>query len=410
MDYDVVIVGAGPAGGHCARVMSQKGYHVLLLEQHASFLDNNFSSAASPIEILQRFDLPEKVVARFWKNIEIVATNVRCSWRSNETLGVVFDFAKLRQFLADETVKNGGEVRMGCRYTGYSEEGGKVAVSFKPRGGKTETVTTRSLIDATGYARAVIYPRRKERPNFLKAVGIEYLVKVDDACYRKYRDDLVFFLGHKWSPKGYGWIFPMDDHQLKVGVAWMEGEHPHIPEVKSLKEYIVAILADYMNVPDYELIESHGSIVEYSIGLNDIYYRGNTILAIGDTVSTINPLGGEGIRHAMEGAEIAVSYIEEVLRGKPDALAEYQRALKQYFAPKWNQSDRLSRKVYLEYSDARIDTGVSALKYLSTRDIMDILFYYKFDRYGKSLGGYLRGKIRRWLGWLAFPGSGDRTR
>ncbi|NCR19182.1 MAG: hypothetical protein GPJ22_18925, partial [Microcystis aeruginosa LL13-03] len=26
MDYDVVIIGGGPAGGHCGRLLSEKGY------------------------------------------------------------------------------------------------------------------------------------------------------------------------------------------------------------------------------------------------------------------------------------------------------------------------------------------------------------------------------------------------
>jgi digeranylgeranylglycerophospholipid reductase len=30
--FDVVVVGAGPAGGHCARKLTQKGYRVLLME------------------------------------------------------------------------------------------------------------------------------------------------------------------------------------------------------------------------------------------------------------------------------------------------------------------------------------------------------------------------------------------
>ncbi len=35
MDYDVVIIGGGPAGGHCGRLLSEKGYRVLLVEQHS---------------------------------------------------------------------------------------------------------------------------------------------------------------------------------------------------------------------------------------------------------------------------------------------------------------------------------------------------------------------------------------
>ena len=105
MDYDVVIIGGGPAGGHCGRLLSEKGYRVLLVEQHSSWQDNNFSSAASPLEILEQFNLPETVVARFWKNIEIISTSIHHFWSSPQPLGVVFDFAKLREFLAAEVLR-----------------------------------------------------------------------------------------------------------------------------------------------------------------------------------------------------------------------------------------------------------------------------------------------------------------
>jgi flavin-dependent dehydrogenase len=272
----------------------------------------------------------------------------------------------------------------------------QLTVFLKSKGEEIETVTTRLLVDATGYARAVMYKHRREKPDFLKAVGIEYLITVPEQFYQKYQDNLVFFLGHKWSPKGYAWIFPMDNQQLKIGAAWLEGEHPYISEVKSLKSYIIQILKDYIKLDNYELVEQHGSIVEYSSGLQDIYYKKPNIIAIGDAVSTINALGGEGIRHAMKGAEIACQYMEEYLQGKSSSFTPYQQRMQEYFQPKWNLSDRLSRKVYLEYSDARIDQGVSYLKYLATQDIIDILFYYKFEKYTKGLGGFLLGKLRQW--------------
>jgi digeranylgeranylglycerophospholipid reductase len=87
--FDVVVVGAGPAGGHCARVLSKLGYSVLLVEQHENFQQNNFSSAATPLETLKRFQLPERVVGSTWKKIEIISTNIKRSWTSEKTLGVV---------------------------------------------------------------------------------------------------------------------------------------------------------------------------------------------------------------------------------------------------------------------------------------------------------------------------------
>jgi len=393
-EFDVVVVGAGPAGGHCARILTKMGYAVLLVEQHEDFEQNNFSSAATPLETLQRFDLPDRVVASPWEKIEIISSKIKRQWQAKETLGVVFDFAKLRAFLAEEVKENGGTVYLGYRYVKTYQQLNKNIVCLRSKKGEVVEVQTRVLVDATGYSRSVLYPNKKEKPAFLKAVGIEYLIQVSPQEYQPYAKNLVFFLGHYWSPKGYAWIFPMNDNQLKVGAAWLDEPHAVIEKTQPLKYYIEQIIQEYIQVKDHKLIDVHGSIVEYSSGLKDCYYRDN-IIAIGDAVSTINALGGEGIRHAMYGAEIATKEIIRDLEGRVKDFSSYQREMLKVFQSRWNTSEQLSKKVYLQYSDARIDQGVNSLKYLSTEEILDILFNYRFEQYLKGVRSYLWKKITR---------------
>src|SRR4028119_886515 len=97
--FDVVVVGAGPSGGQCARLLAKSGKKVLLVEQYENFYKNNFSSAGTPIETLNQFDLPESVVGSFWEKIVIVTTKASQTWQSENRLGAVLNFAKLREFL-----------------------------------------------------------------------------------------------------------------------------------------------------------------------------------------------------------------------------------------------------------------------------------------------------------------------
>ncbi|MGK7946309.1 MAG: NAD(P)/FAD-dependent oxidoreductase [Microcystaceae cyanobacterium] len=397
--FDVVIIGAGPAGGQCSRLLSELGYCVLLVEQLENFQQHNFSSAASPLETLDLFKIDPNTVAAYWQKIEIVSTNVYRSWSADKPLGVIFDFAKLRQFLAEDTLTNGGEVWLSHRYLNYEQTADQTLVTLQKRKGEKVTIATKVLVDATGYTRAVIYPNKKEKPTFSKGIGIEYLIKVEPDIYQKYADSLLFFLGYQWSPKGYSWIFPMDDHCLKVGSAFIEGNHKIITELKPLRYYLEQIIENYIKIEQYQLIESHGSILDYSSGLNDIYYQDN-VIAIGDAVSTVNWLGGEGIRHGMQGAEIAAKYIHQYLEGKINDFSAYQAESKARFATRWNQCDAISQKVYLEYSDQRIDQGVNYLKYLNTQDMMDILFYYQLEKASKGLKQYFAKKLDNFKQWL----------
>jgi flavin-dependent dehydrogenase len=129
--------------------------------------------------------------------------------------------------------------------------------------------------------------------------------------------------------------------------------------------------------------------------LNDIYYRDNAI-AIGDAVSTVNFLGGEGIRHGMYGAEIAVKYIEKYLENEIGDFSEYQKEMLREFGTKWNISERLAIKKYTQDTDDLIEKAVAYLSALNAEDIMDLMFYYKFEKISKGLGKYIKGKLSIW--------------
>ncbi len=393
--FDIVIVGAGPAGGHCARILAKSGRQVLLAEQNDSFNKNDFSSAATPLETLSQFDLPESVIGSFWHKLTIETSKVSQTWESPKNLGVVLNFAKFRAFLADEVERFGGEVWLGCRYTGHSQVNGETIVEFKQLSdGQLIKVSTKVLVDATGFARAIMYEKENEKPDFLSGTGIEYLIEVEPKIYNKYAKDLIFFVGDKWIPKGYSWIFPMEENRLKVGAARIFLDSKTIKHLSPLKKYIDLLIDEYLKSKNYTILDKHGSTLKYSRGLRDIYYKEN-IIAIGDTVSTVNFLGGEGIRHGMDGAEIAGKYIQKYLDGKISDFRDYETEMHRKFDQKWHISERLAVRKYIDdVNDVLTDKTIAYLKYMKTEDVMDILFYYKFEKISRGLGGYLWRKFQ----------------
>jgi flavin-dependent dehydrogenase len=286
---------------------------------------------------------------------------------------------------------------MGCRYIRHFQEGDKTVVELRKKGGEKIAVGAKVLVDATGPARAVIGEHRhSNKSDFLTASGIEYLIEVSPEVYQQYSEKLVFFLGHKWMPKGYSWIFPMELtlNRLKVGSARYHLKHKYINPQESIRWYVELLIKDYLKLTqsEYELIDLHGSTVKYSAGLKDVYHQDN-IIAIGDAVSTINMLGGEGIRHGMENAVIASKYVEKYLDNSLSSFSGYQREMARRYGLKWNFSEQMGRKRYMQDSDAFIDKGVAYLKSLSVEEMMDILFDYKFQRLYKGFGQYLRRKL-----------------
>jgi flavin-dependent dehydrogenase len=396
--FDIVIVGAGPAGGQCARILAKSGRQVLLVEQNDNFNKNDFSSAATPLETLSKFDLPESVIGSFWQKITIQTSKVSQTWESPKTLGVVLNFAKFREFLATEVQQHGSEVWLGYRYIKHSQANGETIVEFKQLSdGKLIQVSAKVLVDATGFARAIMYEKENDKPDFLSGTGIEYLIEVEPEIYNKYEGDLIFFLGDKWMPKGYAWIFPMEQNRLKVGTARIFLDPKTVKHLSPLKKYIDLLIDEYLKSKNYQIIDKHGSTLKYSQGLKDIYYQDN-IIAIGDAVSTVNFLGGEGIRHGMDGAEIAAKYMAKYLDGQISNFRDYEREMHRKFDKKWHISERLAVRKYIDdVNDVLTDKIISYLKYMKTEEVMNIIFDYKFEIISRGMAGYLKRKIKGFI-------------
>ncbi|AFZ47187.1 FAD-dependent pyridine nucleotide-disulfide oxidoreductase [Cyanobacterium stanieri PCC 7202] len=392
--FDVVVVGAGPGGGHCARLLAKKGYKVLLLERYKDFGRNNFSSAGVPKEILSKFNLPENLVGSWWNRFVVVTTHRKRIWHSKENQGCVLDFQKMRQFLADEVSCHGGEVWLGCRHIDHIERDNDVLVTIKNNLTNTKIeVTSKVLVDATGAMRGVMCGKEKKKPSLATATGVEYLIEVDEKVYNAHAGALTFLLGHKWMPKGYSWVFPMEQNILKVGAGIYNQHHELIKEVKPLGHYIELLIEKYLQAKNYKILDIHGETLRYSSGLQDTYNDGR-IIAIGDAVSTVNWLGGEGIRHAMESADIAHRFIYQFLEGERDSFDGYQRQMHSIFLQKWNLCERLAKRKYSQDTDDLVNKAFSYLEGMKLEDVVDILFYYKFEKISKGLVAFILRKLR----------------
>ncbi len=400
-DYDVVIVGAGPAGCECARQLASHGVKTALVEKVSDFKQNNFSSAGTPLETLFEFNLPESVVGSWWNEIKVVSTHAAGEWRAPKPLGVVMDFARLRSHLAETARKNGCEVLMGYRFAEFQSLGGQTLVRIEGTGQAPLSLHTKVLVDATGPHRSVLGKLTRGNRPYAQAVGLEYLIQTDPDSVPA--NQLQFLLGYRWVPQsGYGWVFPMERGTYKVGIGCLTPIKAEGGE-GSLKKFLERILNVYLKLPSHRVLHQHGGFFKYTVGQRDTYYHQN-VIGIGDSVSSVNPLGAEGIRHGMHSARIAAKHILKFLAKKAADFSGYEREAKRYFGLRWRLSEIFAAAVYTRLSDRWIDAGLRIAAHLSAEDIMDILFRYKFIKTLK-LFRYGGPKLLKALPSLSFPSA-----
>lgn len=393
-EYEVIVVGAGPAGAQCARNLAKAGIDVLLVERFKSFYDNNFSSAGMSLQGFQEFDLPKTVIGTYWKNFTIQTSNELATWKAEEDKGVVLDFAKLREYLSNDCKENGGEVLMGYSYVSKEIVDHKVIANFfSKEDNKKIAVKAKLLVDATGPVRKVIYDSMDAQPKMEESVGVEYLIKVNDAVYNRFKDDLFFFLGDKWSHKGYSWVFPMSNNVLKVGTAKILDKKQK-KEPESLKQITERIIKEYMMAVDYELIDVHGGKVRSTRNITETFYQ-NNVVAIGDSISAINPLGGEGIRYALRSADDVTEHIVNFVRKEQNTFKQYRRKWRKKYLFTWRLCFFLAETVYNNMSDEKVDEKIRKYKDLiDINKLIDIVFEFKFNRIFKRVFSFAFNRLK----------------
>ena len=337
--------------------------------------------------------MPEELVASYWANFVVQSSFNTYSWEGRRGEGIVLDFAKLKQYLADECEKHGGTVWTGHRYESKEmlNEGIRAFFTDVATNNKV-SCEAKLLVDATGPVRKVMYEKAETQPEMLVGTGVEYLVEVSDEVYARFKNDLTFFLGEKWADMGYSWIFPMDNNTLKVGSGRLVSPNKDRKDLKAITENI---LSQYMEAGEYKILDVHGGSLRYSLGMKDLFYR-NRVLAVGDAVSTVNPLGGEGIRYAMENARLAVPYIERFVKTGKNKFGRYQSRWKRKYYLKWLICEILCLRIYLKYTDEKLDSRFSQYRKLTDfEDVKNNFFRFNFSNFRWKIFGFLFKKLMR---------------
>jgi flavin-dependent dehydrogenase len=102
------------------------------------------------------------------------------------------------------------------------------------------------------------------------------------------------------------------------------------------------------------------------------------MLGIGDSISSLNPFWGEGIRQGLFSAKYAVAAI---IQDNQDGngLGEYAKQIKKYHNLNWKISMFISKQIYTRPSQAVFEMMVDYMdKYLTAEEVVSIGFNYSF--------------------------------
>ena len=389
----MLVVGAGPSGAELARLLAQAGVDVLLVDRLKHLGQAAFSSAALPLEALERFGLPADVVAARWSGWQLVGPGEqRRLWNADQPLGVVLDFGALRQWLAGQAQAWGACLRLGVTALSWHHDAAGVCTVVRDADGRRRMLRSRWLVDASGEGRALIGEQATPADPLVAGMGVEWLLQVEPEQHRLWADRLSFFLGSDWVRQGYGWVFPMAPGQLKVGVCRLVDSSRPQPAL-GLE---LGALLERCGLGQTRVLDRHGGRIRSTVRRRE-QHRVGRLIGLGDAVSTANLLGGEGIRHALASARVLAPLLLEALAtaDSTDSLDLYPSLLRRELGWRWSLSGRLARRTWLALAgaraDARLERLLAGLQTRRAEDLSALLFDYRFERYGLKALPYLLG-------------------
>jgi len=310
-EFDVVVVGAGPAGSITAKYAAMGGASVLLLEKRPEI--------GSPVrcgEGISRkwldevgIKLDKRWIAHEVKGAKVVSpdgTEFRIDEEhAGSEVGAVIERDIFDRALAEDAVKAGADLRLksGVRGLTFDEEEKVSGVKVKSFDGTYE-VKAGVVVGADGFESQVgrwggIDTTLK--PNDITS-AIQYrMVDIDiDPDYAE------FFLGTTWAPGGYVWIFPKSETSANVGVGVLLSK---IKGPGDAKKHLDKFIENRPGLKKGKVIEIVSGGVPVSAPLDETIKDG--LLLVGDAARQTNPLTGGGIANSCIAGKIAGEVVAE---------------------------------------------------------------------------------------------------
>jgi len=345
--YDIIVVGAGPAGSMAARFAAEQGVSVLMLEK-----DRDVGYPVRCGEAISKAGVEEFIPS---DDKWIAARISKFSFNAPDGSEVIVDFGdagyvlERRIFdyeLARTAAEAGTEIITRAYVNDLLLENGKVSGVKYEHNGEQKEIKAKVIIAADGVESRV--GRWAGLETHIDFRDMESAVQITAANIPINQNTLYFYFGKDVAPNGYFWIFPKGHNKANIGL----GVSGLIGKKKSAQSF----LNDFMDkhYPNSPTLTTIAGGVPCSITLDKI--SGPGIMLVGDAARQVNPLSGGGIASGMIGGKIAGTIAGEAIKqNKLDHILTYDKAWQDRLGKRHETFNRIKEGIY-NFSDDKFNS------------------------------------------------------
>lgn len=308
--YDVAIVGGGPAGAICGIKLAKAGYKVLILERLKLPRDKTCGDALIPdsIAVLKRAGIWDQIKDRLYR-----VQGMRAYSPSNFYADLDGEIYTCKRQNFDSLLLKQAE-EAGCLVVDEAnvhtsiERQQDILLKYHKDEVDNE-VCARVSVVATGAS-----------TKSLKALNIEHRSEPSAYALRQYfyfdephgEDRLKIWYSKEVLP-GYAWSFPIDEHTLNVG-AGIFVKKGKVDNVRDIYDRFLTQCSEVSSLLSKGVRAEKISGAPIRASLKGSVRYSNRQLVIGEAIGTTYAMSGEGIGKAMESAEIAADVLIDAFK------------------------------------------------------------------------------------------------
>lgn len=321
--YDVVIIGGGIAGLNIAQLLGKYKLKVCLVDAQKDILAMPFHTLGSFID-LDKFKLSRKCIASHIKECVFHSKHIKFKKTGN---AYILDKTRVHKELLDKAVRNEVDIKTGTHVSSFTTgENGLIKFVTEKNG---KRYCAKIFIDTSGTAGVISRKVGLLDKKLKVAKGLEYNVKYLGPEYQSH-----LFIGKHYNG-GYGWIFPLGNERAILGFCSLNDK---VNIQKGLDSMFTIPPIDRLVIKDRHKI--HGGNIPITKVKTKFVYK--NLVCIGDSVSQVNPLVGEGYRFILEAGQIAALYIFKALdSNNMQILKEYEKEWNSKFTKDYQRCKKI---------------------------------------------------------------------
>jgi geranylgeranyl reductase family protein len=360
LDYDVVVVGAGPAGSIAARYAARHGARTLLIEEHGQVGSPVSCTGHISRKALEECELPEgSFVNMKIRGAFVYAPDNRfIVLDGRRTMTYVVERKIFDRELAKNAVAAGAEILINTRAERLKKVPGGASLEVSGLDGREE-ITAGVVIGADGVKSKIARAAGMGRlPHVCSAIQVE-------ASYEPRDPEFVeMFSGSRYAPGYFAWAVPTTGDCCRVGLLADEQANVYLDRL----------------LTEHEIVSRKArSAVDLIVGGVPVGTLKSTVsdgvMIVGDAAGQVKPVSYGGIYTGARCAKIAGEVAAKAALEKDTSarrLSEYERRWRADIGRELAFGMRF-RRMYRRMTDADLNEAVAML---DDPDIAEVMTRY----------------------------------